>query len=503
MPVSEPPWLDLGRPADAARTAVRPVFVFGLSGACWELIDPLLANGSMPNLRRLIDEGCRADLQSCRAEGDEHFRPQVAWATIATGCEPHRHGITRFFHTADDLSVPALWHVYSSAGLKTGIYGWPLDWPPPRVNGFVVPSHWARDSRTWPPELAAIKALDREHQNNERDEHGGGPPGARLLLGLEAARHGVRLRTLSFLGATAMQALLTRDVEHRALLLRHAKLELSADIFMSLRRRYAPHLSSFHTFLVDLACHRYWRYHQPELFDAVEPSKPERFRSAISDAYRRVDRILGRIMASLPEGTLTAVLSEHGMQAEPQSAEVGPWRYVIRGAAVGRLVGVDDDVVACPVARWVAMRPRASRSLPTDLTAKLRRIVTDTGTSLFQVHEHGPDEVILKLDLSADSLRLAGGDLDTLMLRYESRRIRFGELARRLGRTRSAMHAERGIIVLHGDGLRRGVVLPDAQLVDVAPTLLSLSGLQVPTRMRGTILEAWEHADVSTRTTRT
>ena len=469
----------------------RPVFVFGISAATWAVIDPLIAAGRLPNLQRLQAEGCRATLLSVRVPGDEHYRPQVAWATMATGCHPERHGITRFYHTADDLREPSLWQIFERHGERVGVYGWPLDWPPGETDGFIIPSHWARDARTWPPELSAIKALDREQQDSERESGHRLSPARPLRLAGTLRRHGLRAPTMALLGTTLLRAATTRDAEQRALLLRHAKIELSADVFAHLCARFRPGFHSFHTFLVDFVCHRYWRYFEPQHFPMVDAGAIARFRGAVADAYARTDRILGRLLARLPADAVVAVVSEHGMAAEPESAEVGEWRYVIRGSRLTELIGVEKEIVACPVARWVALRSRNGHGLPPDTANRVRGIVvTDTGLPLFQVHEHA-DEVVLKFNLDAKVARYRDGDLETLAVRYGDRGVPFSHLSRRLGRTRSAMHDERGMLILYGEGIRRGVRLPDVRLVDVAPTLLAAAGLPVPAGLDGRVLDVF------------
>lgn len=476
----------------------RPVFVLGISGATWAVIDGLLARGCLPTLQRLQAQGCRATLLSVRVPDDEHYRPQVAWATMATGCSPRRHGITRYYHTADDLREPSLWQMFERHGERVGVYGWPLDWPPRETNGFVVPSHWARDARTWPPELTAIKALDREQQDAERERGRQFAPARSLRLGATLLRYGVRLPTLGLLARTLARAAATRDSEARALWLRHAKIELSADIFAYLRARYRPTFSSFHTFLVDFVCHRYWRYFEPQHFTDTDPRMVSRFGHAVADAYIRTDRVLGRLLATLPAHAVVAIVSDHGMAAEPVSAELGQWRYVIRGSRVVELAGLQEKIVACPVARWVALRARTGHTLPAHTAERVRGIiVTETGRPLFQVHEHGDDEVVVKLQLDATEPRYRSGDLESLTICSGSRRVPFGYLCRRLGRTRSSMHDERGVLLLHGRGIRSGVRLPDARLVDVAPTLLAAAGLPVPFGLDGVALDVFEERSIS------
>jgi predicted AlkP superfamily phosphohydrolase/phosphomutase len=54
--------------------------VFGLDAADWDLIDPLLDEGRLPNLADLIEDGVSGDMRSTRPA----MTPQ-AWTSMVTG----------------------------------------------------------------------------------------------------------------------------------------------------------------------------------------------------------------------------------------------------------------------------------------------------------------------------------------------------------------------------------------------------------------------------------
>ena len=382
-----------------------PVLVIGVSGATWDVVAPLLAAGRMPNLARLRERGVHGVLRSVRVAGDEHFRPQVAWATAATGCLPERHGVSRYFHEARDLREPPLWEVWSGQGGTVGVYGWPGTWPPPAVRGFVVPSHLARDDRTWPPRLAPIKRLDRLQQTLEREPRASGRLRATADLAALAVRHRVTPRTVAGLVALAARSARTAPGERR-LWLRAAKLELTADVFLDLRRRFRPDFASFHTFLADFAMHRHWADVQTD---------------AIGATHARVDAVIGRLVAASPPRTVVAVCSEHGMAPEPRTPEHGGVYWSIRGRGLLDFVGRRGAAVPGPVARWVAYRPPGGGAQRPRLADDLRDVtVVETGLPLLQVEEH-VDEVIAKLDLPADVDRYREGSLETLHVAHGGR----------------------------------------------------------------------------------
>jgi hypothetical protein len=466
--------------------------VFGISGATWSVVRPLMRAGKMPNLRRLMENGCSATLHSVRVQGDKHYRPQVAWATVATGCLPQHHGITAFYHTSDDYRRPCIWDTFQAHHRSVGLFYWPITWPPGRANGFIVPCYHARDDSTWPPELASLTWLDRARHEAQSQRDG---PSRRQVIGsIELAwsmlRNGLRAASLPYLGATACELWRTKDRERRALLSRHAKAEIHADLFLRLYGRYRPHLATFHTFLVDYVSHRYWRYRDPEAFGEPRSARQERLGSAVDESYQRTDKVLGRILERTSPDTVIAVLSEHGMSPEPVSSELGPWQYVIDGRSVAALAGLSKLVTSCPIARWVAFRPLPDRPMPKDATRRLRAItVVETGLPLFSVYENGEREVVVKLSIHRSVPRYASGDLDTLNVECEGRNVSLCTLVTRGARQRSAMHDAHGMLILCGPGIRSGVTLPDASITAFAPTLLRCVGLPREDGMDGAELD--------------
>jgi predicted AlkP superfamily phosphohydrolase/phosphomutase len=120
------------------------LLIVGWDAADWKLIDPLLAAGSMPNLKRLIDAGLRADLASL----DPKLSP-LLWTSIATGKTADKHGILNFIEPETDgtgLTVSrstsrrtkALWNILTQSGLRTNVVGWYATHPAEPIAGAIV-----------------------------------------------------------------------------------------------------------------------------------------------------------------------------------------------------------------------------------------------------------------------------------------------------------------------------------------------------------------------------
>ena len=86
------------------------VFVLGLDGATWDILEPLMQAGVLPNLARLRQRGASGVLGSV-------FPPlsPVAWTGVMTGKNSGKHGVFEFLEYAHD---PLDGRVNSSRAIK-------------------------------------------------------------------------------------------------------------------------------------------------------------------------------------------------------------------------------------------------------------------------------------------------------------------------------------------------------------------------------------------------
>jgi Flp pilus assembly protein TadD len=122
----------------------RPVIFVGLDGADWDLLDRLVADGTMPELARLLREGASGVLETQHPP----LSPLV-WTTMMTGLSPLDHTILDFtrFHpgtgtkepiTSDERREPAVWNMASWAGKRVLTVGLWATYPAEAVNGTQV-----------------------------------------------------------------------------------------------------------------------------------------------------------------------------------------------------------------------------------------------------------------------------------------------------------------------------------------------------------------------------
>ena len=142
------------------------VLILGLDGATFDLIIPWVQSGKLPHFARLLSRGVSGRLHSTIPP-----MSPPAWNSFMTGTNPGKHGIYDFtgrkphsyetqFINASWRRAPTLWQHLSQAGKRVAVLSVPFTYPPERVNGIMVSGMDAPGvaglvdrSATYPPEF--------------------------------------------------------------------------------------------------------------------------------------------------------------------------------------------------------------------------------------------------------------------------------------------------------------------------------------------------------------
>jgi len=140
----------------AVRMVSRPgggrkarVYVIGLDGATWDIIDPLIAQGKLPIFKKLKENGAWSRLRT--------FEPTlsaVVWTSIATGKSMVKHGIVDWVfvnkekiqvpYSSSEKRVPSIWEMMDEKGRRSVVLGWFVTDPPDAVKGVMVADSFAQ-----------------------------------------------------------------------------------------------------------------------------------------------------------------------------------------------------------------------------------------------------------------------------------------------------------------------------------------------------------------------
>ena len=288
-----------------------PILWLGLDGLDWELLDRLVADGRMPNWKRLTGEGWTARLMS--------FSPPlspIVWTSIATGVGPEVHRVLDFQEvdpasgervpiSGRSRAVPAIWNLASSAGASVGVVGWWATHPAEEVNGFFVSDRASpilfeglpRAGVAYPaalsPGLEQVLARDGVVSDEEL---------ARFVDVPASEIHRVRA------GGAGLEdpiAALSRIV---------ASTRVQQRIGRDLYDRNLPDLMMLYFEGTDAIGHVFAPYVAPRLA-CVSESDFAKYRRAADDYYALIDEVIGQWMRRADEDGATLIVnSDHGFR---------------------------------------------------------------------------------------------------------------------------------------------------------------------------------------------
>lgn len=263
--------LALAFSACGKQPAAHPkVVLIGLDGASWNVIDPLLEEGSLPHLDEVRRRGVTADLQTV-----EPVNSPTNWTTVATGRRPEVHGVTSFFANSDLIRVPTVWERLAEQGVRVGLYDYLVTWPPKTLpGGFVIPGWTRLDNAVTPPDVFSRAGVSPYAYSVER---------------------------LAVPGSVVANS--------------RRELAEKPGRWNRLAQAFSIDVGAVTFYSIDLISHRFWRASHPEEFPAGGPPVDPRQRGLLLETMLEIDRAVGTITSELGPETTVLLVSDHGFQA--------------------------------------------------------------------------------------------------------------------------------------------------------------------------------------------
>ncbi len=451
---------------DSEPTGIR-VAVIGLDGATWDLIDPWMEEGLLPNLARLKREGFTSELQSVIPA-----LSAPAWTTAVTGVNPGKHGIFDFElvdremfmpvpATALDRKAKAVWEYMTESNRRSVVITIPVTSPPDEVNGVMISGfpHLKQTGYTWPPEMEDRLSAWRLDRYGEYL-----PPGG------EAA----------FLA----NLIATREARFRAAidLYREGNWDLFWAVFMG----------------TDKAQHFFWQFMDPGSRQ-VDDELLENFQSAIRDFWIRMDEMMGEFIDATADDTILFVVSDHGFRPVDRELMLLKWLwnegYCHQNPPLSRVLyfphlGGRMTINTTDRFKRGVVEPGAEYdALVDELKGKLIAL-RDPLTGERAVEKvHRSDEIYSGPCLAdGPDLLLESGER---FLFSRGSPMEGGSLFGAPSFTFSAYHNRRGILMARGPHIRKGVGSAKGKpsLQDLTPTIMRILGETVPREMDGVTID--------------
>lgn len=495
----------------------KHVLIIGVDGGAFSLIRPWAEQGYLPNFKRLLDEGVSCDLLTT-------FPPVTspAWPSFMTGMNPGLHGVFDFIRpkggdydmvNSTSIRQPTLWDWLSSAKLRVGVINVPVTFPPRPVNGFMIAGLLSPRNATisYPDDLI------------KRYEPTLGP--YRIAPDVQCKRGEESLFIADMLDLDE------RRGHYTLALLQNEPWDVMTVVFGS----------------TDIASHALWRF-ADETHPAHDPDAPENVRNGLRDIYALVDAQIGKLLEATPPDTTVIVMSDHGFgpllytinlnvllmqkglmhlknipltrlkallfQLGVTPKTVYAWLEKIglhhlasrvskkqRNAVVSKFLSYDDvdwsrtkafsmGHVGQIYVNTKGLHPFGSVEPGEEEEAVRQEVIAALNDLRHpKTGEMIVDRIILREEEFSGPYAAQGPDIQVILDGY--RCISFplfatsSELFTEQIRGDSGSHRAEGIFIAAGPGIHKGVTQAPGHITDVAPTVMYLLGLPIPSGMSG------------------
>jgi predicted AlkP superfamily phosphohydrolase/phosphomutase len=151
--------------ASQSQATAKPkakVVVIGVNGMEWDILRPLLVQGKLPNLAKVIESGTYGKLRTVSSPNC----PRV-YSTMFTSTQPDEHGVTGFIvggitANTNMLKEEPIWSILSKGGVSVGMANVPATFPVMPVNGYMISGMLTRGKNCEDGVLCAPKLSEVE-----------------------------------------------------------------------------------------------------------------------------------------------------------------------------------------------------------------------------------------------------------------------------------------------------------------------------------------------------
>jgi predicted AlkP superfamily phosphohydrolase/phosphomutase len=458
--------------------------LFGIDGATFTALDPLMESGVMPFFKEFLSKGCRAHLLST-----QHPLTPPAWTSMTTGRSPGRHGILDFIRREDkgdqvyftlydarDVRCETIWSIANRQNRKVSSLNFVMTAPVTPVCGVVIPgmTHWKHLRRhTHPPEFFE------------------------------------RLKAQPWFDAKAMcwdfdhmeQAVEANPQEEfHSWVNDHIKRDRQwFEILKFLLKKEPTDLVSIVFDGFDKISHLCWEFIDPNLF----PKNPEPWQSEVRELclnyFRDLDTYLKETVKLVGSNGRVIVTSDHGFGPVYNTFRLNQFLKELgllawKGAAGDASKRTEKEAFDLDWSKTVAYCPTIScngiyiRAKGDEFKLVQDRIITEL-KKLREPETGRPfvAKIWLKEEIYPGPAMDDAPDITLQLCDYGFVSTAPSDKVIERKPSVKGVHYPHGIFMAAGEGIREGQNLADLNILDIAPTLLHSLGLPVPSNFEGRV----------------
>jgi predicted AlkP superfamily phosphohydrolase/phosphomutase len=481
------------------------VFVLGLDGATFDLLNPLMDEDVIPNIKSICSNWASGPLRTI-------FPPVTgpAWLALATGLNPGKTGIFDYINrkSPDSFEMApvssayyrnrAIWDILGKQGYKVGIFNYPTLSPAPKVNGFAVSGVGAYNKER----LCFPEDLETE-LNDIIDNY-------ELKLNLKAGKYKRNIH-LFFDD-------LNRVISKQVTALRYLVKEKEWDFFFAV----------FH--FTDWMQHILWKYID-DTHPLYDPVISRSVKNKFKDTWKKIDEIIGELFNLFPD-TAFMFVSDHGFgpldsafypnawlekrgwlkkknlgwrgflaeKVKPLSADIDNKYFnamlhlvksrVLKKQGTMDLIDLDNSLAFSPehagMYGCISLTPKGRKTFgfKDQLIQELDQM-SENIDGIKQVEMFLPEKIYSGpyVNLAPDILFVINGYRSSVEIDITKEPFSNSPSID----LRTGSHRSDGVFMAKGD-IFRNIRLQNVSVLDIAPTILALYDVEIPSQIDGRVI---------------
>jgi predicted AlkP superfamily phosphohydrolase/phosphomutase len=478
------------------------VVLIGLDGGTFGTLDALMEEGVMPFLKEFLASGTRAELLSVIPP----LTPP-GWTSLVTGRTPGNHGIMDFFRfespdsryirvlDSRDVKCETLWSIVSRQSLKATVLNFPMMTPPRPITGNTVPG--------WAP-WRHLRRLCFPRDLFDKIKTVPGFNVQELAMDLQ-------------LEGRAIEG--SAKEEYEDWIHFHIRREKQwFEILRYLMKQDPCDLTAILFDGVDKLQHLLWRFINPRYLPSHPSAWEQRICALCRDYFRHLDGLMADIVAMAGPEAAIFVASDHGFGPSTEVFYLNEWLH-----RQGHLAWASDapEDTSEGGRLGLGMIRRSPSMVDWSRTTAYGLTPSSNGLHIAvaghkgqegidpQAYEHVRSLLIEQLGQLSDP---ATGERVVTQVWRREEAFPGSQMAMAPDLTLSlrdggfisilksdmvlkprpevvGTHRPQGIFMARGPGIRQGLSLPALSITDVAPTLLYILGLPVPSDLEGRVAD--------------
>lgn len=497
------------------------VLVIGIDGATFDIIKPLAEEGYLPNLKKLIEDGVVGELKSTI--------PPVtvpAVPSFITGKNPGKHGMFAFTRrkkdsyeqeivSTKDRATEPIWSILNRYNKKVGVFLVPFTYPPDAVDGFMITGFGSENlEKSFYPRELRIELK-------------------RYVEGYDETFEKIREMELKGNKLEYLKKYLGKLTETSIKLL-----------------KYLINNKEWNVLIVwfdecEKAHHYAWKYSDPR-FPHYYTMGAEEYRDCIRMTYQKIDWAIGELIKEVGDNTDIIIMSDHGFGAiykPSQFYHINEWlfskgflktkkrklvksRYELIMKIINKLKlsailrkifptkflskitksGIElsdidwSKTVAYSLGNIAFIYINLEGREPKGIVKKedYDKVRDEIIQELYNIKDPNTGEKIIDRVYRKEEI-YSGKEIDkapdlVVMSKELPTKIKKGRIVMPDGAKPSQdlitiMHKLHGILIFRGPSFKTKKRIKNAEIVDLAPTILYLQNVPIPEDMDGKILK--------------